>query len=308
MQDRRLPLVIVNPASLGGAGGRDWPSAASTLATHFGAFECRFTESTGHAVEIARNEAKAGRQLLITFGGDGTISETARGILGSGAPCELSVLPHGTGGDFIRSLASPARLADTARGLRRGRTVRIDVGRVRFSDGRERSFVNSASFGLSAEVARRVNHFSKGRASYVRHTLKAALEYDFPEVKIRVDGGPARRLTITTVSLHNGRFFGGGMKMAPEASLTDGELDTVVVRKMPLAKLMVRAPLLFWGAHLGLEEVDHVRVGGLEAEAVDSRLLVPVEVDGESSGSLPARFDVRSSALRLRLASAFGYS
>ena len=133
MQDWRLPLVIVNPASRGGAGGRDWPSAASTLATHFGAFECRFTESTGHAVEIARNEAKAGRQLLMTFGGDGTISETARGILGSGAPCELSVLPHGTGGDFIRSLASPARLADTARGLRRGRTVRIDVGPRPFS-------------------------------------------------------------------------------------------------------------------------------------------------------------------------------
>jgi len=303
MQDRRLPLVIVNPASRGGAGGRDWPSAASTLATHFGAFECRFTESKGHAVEIARDEAKAGRQLLMTFGGDGTISETARGILGSGAPCELSVLPHGTGGDFNRSLASPARLADTARGLRRGRTIRIDVGRVRLSDGRERSFVNSASFGLSAEVARRVNRLSKSRTSYLRHTLEAALGYDFPEVTIRIDGGLARRLAITTVSLHNGNFFGGGMKMAPEASLTDGELDTIVVRKMPLAKLMVRFPLLFWGAHLGLEDIEHGRVRGLEAEAVDSRLLVPVEVDGESPGSLPARFDVSSSALALRLAS-----
>ena len=91
------------------------------------------------------------------------------------------------------------------------------------------------------------------------------------------------------------------MKMAPEASLTDGELDVVVVRKMPLTKLLGRAPLLFWGAHLGLQEVEHGRLRELEAEAVDSDDVVPVEVDGESPGKLPARFDVRWAALKLRV-------
>jgi diacylglycerol kinase (ATP) len=301
MPARRLPLVIVNPASRGGAGGRDWPSAAVALATYFGTFDCRFTESAGHAVDIAEEEANSGRALLLTFGGDGTISETARGILRSGAPCELGVLPHGTGGDFIRSLGSPSRVADTARGLRRGRTIVMDVGRVRFSDGTEWSFINSASFGLSAEVARRANRLPKSRASYVKHTVEAALAYDFPDVTLRVEGKSPRRLAVTTVSLHNGRFFGGGMKMAPEASLTDGALDVIVVRKMPLAKLLGRAPLLFFGAHLGLDEVEHGRVTELEAEAVAELKAIPVEVDGESPGCLPARFDVRRSAIRLRL-------
>src|SRR3990172_3925413 len=226
------PLVIVNPASRGRRGASDWPAAASALRSHFGGFECRFTRGPGDAARIAREEAARGRALLVAFGGDGTISECAQGILESGTQAELGILPHGTGGDLVRSLALPTRLADAARALRRGRTVTIDVGRVVFEDGREKSFVNSASFGLSAEVARRVSGREGG--GYLAETVKAASEYRHPEIELTVDSGPRRRLRITTVSLHNGRFFGGGMKMAPEARLTDGLLDLVVVRKLSL--------------------------------------------------------------------------
>jgi YegS/Rv2252/BmrU family lipid kinase len=290
------PLVIVNAASRGGDGARDWPSAASALRTHFGPFECRYTEHPGHATRIASEEAGLGRRLLLTFGGDGTISETARGILDSGAKAELGILPHGTGGDLVRSLGIPARLADAARGLRLGRTVSIDVGRVVFPDGRERSFVNSASFGLSADVARRVGE--KG-GSYAIETLRAAAEYPFPEVEIAADARPPRRVRITTVSLHNGRYFGGGMKMAPEASLDDGLLDVVVVKKLSLTRLVRNAPLLYAGAHLGLAEVEHGKIASLEARGPGEE--VAIEIDGEVDGTLPARFEVRPKALNVRL-------
>ena len=135
----------------------------------------------------------------------------------------------------------------------------IDVGRVVFEGGREKSFVNSASFGLSAEVARRVSRRGSG-GGYIGETLKAASEYGFPEVELSVDSGPRRRLRITTVSLHNDAFFGGGMKMAPEATLTDGLLDVVLVKKLSLAKLVRESPRLYLGAHLGLPEVEHGRV------------------------------------------------
>jgi len=250
-------------------------------------------------VRIAREEAARGRALLVAFGGDGTISESARGILESGMPAELGILPHGTGGDLARSLALPTSHADSARALRRGRTVAIDVGRVVFEDGRERSFVNSASFGLSAEVARRVSRSEGG--GYIGETLKAASEYGFPEVELRVDSGPRRRLRITTVSLHNGRFFGGGMKMAPEATLTDGLLDLVVVKKLSLAKLVRDSPLLYLGAHLGLPEVEHGRVSVVEARPVNPATEVLVEIDGEVEHRLPARFEIRRRALRIRI-------
>ncbi len=293
------PLVIVNPASQGGRGARDWPAAASALRSHFGPFECRFTSGPGDAARIAREEADRGRGLLVAYGGDGTISESARGILESGKPVELGILPHGTGGDLVRSLAIPTRNADAARALRQGRTVAIDVGRVVFEDGRERCFVNSASFGLSAEVARRVSRRAGG--GFIRETVKAASSYGFPEVELRVDSGPRRRVRITTVSLHNGRFFGGGMKMAPEARLTDGLLDLVVVRKISLAKLVGESPLLYLGAHLGLPEVEHGRVSAVEACPVNRAVEVLVETDGEVEHRLPARFEIRTRALRIRI-------
>jgi YegS/Rv2252/BmrU family lipid kinase len=293
------PLVIVNPASRGGRGASDWPAAASALRSHFGPFECRFTAGPGDAARIAREEAERGRGLLVAFGGDGTISESARGILESGKPAELGILPHGTGGDLVRSLALPTRLADAAHGLRRGRSVVIDVGRVLFADGQEMSFVNSASFGLSAEVARRVSRRHGG--SYIAETLKAASEYRYPEIELTVDSGPRRRLRITTVSLHNGRFFGGGMKMAPEARLTDGLLDLVVVRKLSFSKLVRESPLLYLGAHLGLPEVEHGRVSVVEARPVNPATEVLVEIDGEADHRLPARFEIRRRALRLRV-------
>ena len=293
------PLVIVNPASRGGRGASDWPAAASALRSHFGAFECRFTERPGDAARIAREEAERGRALVVTFGGDGTISESAGGILESGMPTELGILPHGTGGDLVRSLALPKRLADAARALRRGRTVDIDVGRVVFEDGREKTFVNSASFGLSAEVARRVGRREGG--GYVAEMLRAASAYRHPEIELTVDSGPRRRVRITTVSLHNGRFFGGGMKMAPEARLTDGLLDLVVVRKLSLSKLVRQSPLLYLGAHLGLPEVEHGRVSVVEARPVNPDVEVLVEIDGEADNTLPARFEIRRRALRIRI-------
>jgi YegS/Rv2252/BmrU family lipid kinase len=293
-----LPLVIVNPASRRGKAGRDWPGAAATLRVHFGAFECRFTESVGHASRIAREEARGGRSFFLTFGGDGTISETARGILDSGMPAELGILPHGTGGDLARSLGVPPRIADAARALRRGTAVAIDAGRVVFADGREKSFVNSASFGLSAEVADRAQ---RDGGSYAIETLRAGLRFEHPEVEIAADGGSRRRLRITTVSIHNGRYFGGGMKMAPEAKITDGRLDVVVVKKIAFSKLVRKGPLLYFGGHLGLPEVEHGKLTSLEARSTREDVRVRVEIDGEPEDFLPARFEVRPRALRVRL-------
>ena len=301
--EQNLPLVIVNPASRGGAGARDWAQAASTLSAHFGPFERRFTEAPGHAAELAREEVEGGRRFLLTFGGDGTISEAARGILAAGASgsgCELGVLPHGTGADFIRSLSMPTRLADAARSLRDGRTISIDVGRVTFADGSERSFVNSASFGLSGEVAHRANRSKKSGLSYARHTVACALQFDFPEVQL-TRNTTVHRLRVTSVSLHNGRFFGGGMKMAPAADLTDGKLQLILVKKMSILKLLGTAPLMYWGAHLGVSELEHGPVSYLEAAPTDASQLVRIEVDGESPGQLPARFDVNPRALRIRI-------
>src|SRR5687767_2583462 len=100
-----LPLIIVNPASAGGATGDAWPGLASVVRRHFGAFEAALTRRGGEAADIAEREARAGRRFVIACGGDGTVNEVANGILraGAGAGTELGVLPSGTGGDFRRT-------------------------------------------------------------------------------------------------------------------------------------------------------------------------------------------------------------
>src|SRR2546423_14256978 len=97
-----LPLIIVNPASAGGATGDAWPGVASAVRRHFGPFNVAFTRRGGEAVEIAEREARAGRRLVIACGGDGTISEVADGILRADSVAEVGGLPGGTGGDFRR--------------------------------------------------------------------------------------------------------------------------------------------------------------------------------------------------------------
>src|SRR5215467_8921650 len=125
-----LPLVIVNPASADGATRDAWPKIASDLRTHFGPFEVAFTEGPRAAQEIAAKAAHAGTKLIIACGGDGTISETANGIIESNTDAELGILPSGTGGDLRRSLRLSKEISTAARKLRAARTRAIDAGRV----------------------------------------------------------------------------------------------------------------------------------------------------------------------------------
>src|SRR5436309_7625229 len=127
-----LPLVIVNPASADGATRENWPKIASDFRTHFGSFSVSFTESAGHARELAAEAATQGTKFIIACGGDGTISEVANGIIDSSREAELGVLPAGTGSDFRRSIGVPANVAAAARALRDSRTKIVDTVRAAF--------------------------------------------------------------------------------------------------------------------------------------------------------------------------------
>jgi diacylglycerol kinase (ATP) len=309
-----LPLVIVNPASAGGATRAAWPAIASDLRRHFGPFECAFTAPEAGAAAIAEREARSGRRLIIACGGDGTISEAADGLLRSGSEAELGILPSGTGGDFRRALGIPARAADAALALRQGRTRRIDAGRVSYADDsgnvRERHFVNVASFGMGGDVIRRVkagdvlgagvSRLAGGRAAFAAAALRTAIEFEKPLVSVRLDGRPAVRLRVTNFCVANARYFGGGMRIAPLAQVDDGLFDAVAVGDLSPLSILANSYRLYLGTHLGMEQVRHARARHVEAAPADSSQ-VSLEVDGELVGRLPAAFSILPSALRLRV-------
>jgi diacylglycerol kinase (ATP) len=308
-----LPLVIVNPASAGGATGSAWAALASELRRHFGAFAVAHTTRGGEAAEIAEREALAGREFLIACGGDGTISEVANGILRAGGATELGILPSGTGGDFRRTLNLPSRSRDAARALREGTTRTVDAGRVVFidDDGEEASrfFVNVASFGMGGEVIRRVKsraglpagaaRLLGGKLSFAAAALQSALTFEKPSVHVSLDGGAESRLTVANFCVANARYFGGGMKIAPKALLDDGLFDVVAVGDVSAAKVLTNSYRLYLGTHLGMREVNHARARRVHARAASGEA-VKLEVDGELVGRLPAEFEVLPRALRLR--------
>src|SRR5689334_273992 len=225
-----LPLVIINPASASGATAEAWSQLASDLRSQFGAFQNVFTEAPGHATTLAADAARKGVKFIIACGGDGTVSEVANGILSSGKDVELGILPSGTGGDFRRTLEIPSRARDAARILRTGRTARIDVGRVSYVDqnGHDamRYFVGVASCGMSTKVIERVK---ADRVSFASALVQTAMRNEPVRLVVQLDDSHERHLVVSNLCVANARYFGGGMKIAPDAKLTDGKFDVIGV-------------------------------------------------------------------------------
>ncbi len=289
----------------------------SDLATHFGAFNCAFTQMPGEGRALAANGAREGRRLIVACGGDGTISEVANGILETGCgDVELGILPSGTGGDFRRSLNIPARAADAARTLRTGRARQMDVGRVTYvnHEGAEetRYFLGVASLGMSTDIIERVKEKDSrafpaalsgwlgGKISFAAATVQSTLSSPGASVIMQLDSAPERRLTVSNLCVANARYFGGGMKIAPMAILNDGRFDVVTIGDLGALKILANAHKLYRGTHLEMEQVHHAHARVVTARPARTNERVAIEIDGELPGYLPARFEILPRALRVR--------
>jgi diacylglycerol kinase (ATP) len=311
-----LPIVIVNPESARGATRKAWPKIASDLRTHFGSFSCIFTDEPGQGTKLAAEAARKGARLIIACGGDGTISEVTNGILASGKDTELGILPSGTGGDFRKTLGIPGRSRDAAEILRDGCTRKIDVGRVTFTDDegerQTRYFLGVSSFGMSADVVGRVRearpewlstkapNWLSGRVAFGVSMLKTAMQSPATRVIVQLDDRHEWQLTVANLCIANARYFGGGMKIAPEAKLTDGKFDVVSIGDLGAFKILTRAPRIYFGSHLRMEEVGHALAKKVVARPATKDARIAIEVDGELPGCLPATFQIVPRALRVR--------
>jgi diacylglycerol kinase (ATP) len=302
-------VVVVNPRAQNGAVGRRWHEVASVLRRELGGFEEVMTERAGDATGLARAAVEGGADTVVAVGGDGTISQVAGGFfdgdrrLGDGAA--LGVIPFGTGGDLRRTLHLPRDVAAAARIVKARLTRRIDVGHLRHAlrDGgeQEQIFINIASFGMSGLVTEYANTSTKrlgGKVSFYLASLRAARHYQNQRVRLTFDGdgGSPIELTANTVAVANGRYFGGGMKVAPDAELDDGAFDVVAIGDVGKADLLFNGHKVYRGTHLAMDKVSSRRVRELVAEPLGDQP-VALDVDGENPGVLPATFRVLPRAL-----------
>jgi YegS/Rv2252/BmrU family lipid kinase len=245
-----------------------------------------------------------GATLLVAVGGDGTVNEVANGLAGLDGKAELAILPRGTGTDFVRTFGIPRGLEEALAVARDGHARDVDLGRVTFRawSGAESVsyFANIASAGMSGAVAKRTNETTKalgGKASYLYATFAVFARWRNNEVRVSVDGA-VREGKMHDVVVANGRFFGGGMKICPEAEPDDGLFDVLLIGDVTKRDLVLTMPKIYRGTHLPHPRAELLR--GAQV-TVESPAPLPIELDGEQPGTTPVRFDVVPRALRLRV-------
>ena len=301
-------VFLVNPASDNGATGKRWPSLANRAA-HLGLEgETLFSERPGHLIELAERAARAGAELVVAVGGDGTLNEVVNGLVRAEGRPELATIPIGTGMDFVRTHRIPTRFEDAVQVARAGTAVAVDVGRVSYRawDGAEagRCLANVGSVGMSAAVARRANGMSKvagGRATFFYALVRVFLEWENSVVTVALDGGATREGRMHDVIVANGRYHGGAMLLAPEARPDDGLFDVVLIGDITKRDFVTTSPKIYRGTYLSHPKVELLRS---RAVTVDGAERLPIELDGEQVGTTPARFEVVPSALRVRVPAA----
>jgi YegS/Rv2252/BmrU family lipid kinase len=303
--------VIVNPKSQGGRLGTRWPEIAETIGRAF-PYDVVQTESQGDATRLAREALKAGAERIVAIGGDGTMNEVVNGFFEGGKPlapeASLAMIPFGTGGDFRRTIGVPQDIDGAVAVIKANHKKKIDVGKLELTghDGARqlRMFINIASFGVSGHLDRMINESGKklGRMGYFVTGFRATLSYKNQRVQLIFDGNVKDRVEVTAynVAVANGKYFGGGMKIAPDAELDDGAFDVTVVGDLSIPQLLFGfARKVYSGAHLKTEGISVRRAKVVEAEAVDPNEHVEFDVDGEHLGRLPARFELIPGALWL---------
>jgi diacylglycerol kinase (ATP) len=306
-------VVIVNPNSQGGALARKWPELADVLRRELPFEEVR-TRGPGDATRLTAEALRGGAEIVAAVGGDGTINEVANGFFDGGAPiapgAALGVLPHGTGGDFVRTARISKDFREAVKTLARGHRRRIDVGRCDHALARDRiatgtrMFVNIGSFGLSGVTDRMINRSKKrlgSTLSFYTATVKAMMKYDNQRVRLTFDGDAAGAvdMTVSTVAVANGCYFGGGMFVAPHAELDDGLFDVVALGDLGMGELLVNSRRIYAGTHLKLDKVSSRRARVVHAAPASSDQVVELDIDGETPGILPATFTLLPRALDL---------
>lgn len=297
-------VFLVNPASANGSTGRRWPELARRAAAAGLEGATLFSERQGHLAELAREAALDGAELLVVVGGDGSVNEVANGLAGLGRQPEVAIVPRGTGWDFSRTFGIPRKVDDAVRIALEGDVRTIDVGRASYRawDGSDAtaSFANVASAGMSGAIAKRANETSKalgGKASYLWATFAVFSGWEATEIEVVVDD-VRRTGRMFDVVVANGRFFGGGLQICPEAQPDDGVFDVLTIGDVTKRDLVQTMPKMYRGTHLPHPKAELLRGSSV---TVTSETPLPIELDGEQPGTTPVTFEVAAAALRLRV-------
>ncbi len=283
--------VIYNPTAGRGQGGTLYKEAQELLG---GSFTWIPTRKPGHAEELAREAAKT-HPVVVAMGGDGTVGDVMRGILGSDAT--LGILPAGTGNDLARNLGLKLELRESASTILGGVVRKIDVGVINGVP-----FINNCGTGFDAQVMKTMNtsiRFTKGYFAFLLAIMKTLPTYKPFTLSMEYENAEGRQKfseKALLVSALNGRMYGGGMMAAPHAEMDDGHLDVLVISAVPKIQLLPLIGQVRAGTHLNHKAVRMLKVRKFTMQTIPPQ---PLNIDGDVKGLTPASVEVRPNSLKV---------
>ncbi len=248
-------LVLINPTAGSNSAGAAGQAICRLLKERSIPCHAELPDSAEHVTELARTAALSGYSAIVGVGGDGTLSAIAAGLVEH--PLPLYFAPCGTGNDFVRMLRLPADPVEAVAAQLDGTDSRLDMATVN-----GKGFLNVAGTGFDVEVLREVTrfkHVGKGLVPYLLGLVHALKKFRAFQAELTLDTGEVLNESFTILSFANGRYFGGGMKVAPRSELADGLLDVMIIRGLPKFAVPFLLPLFIFGIHARLPFICRIR-------------------------------------------------
>jgi YegS/Rv2252/BmrU family lipid kinase len=285
--------AVVNPAAGSDAAARLIP-VARRLREAGAEVAVEYSRSLAHAADLARDAAKKG-DVVIAAGGDGMVGGLAGALAGTDAV--LGILAAGRGNDFARQLGLPQEPERLAELLLSAEPTAVDAIEVRSDDGTTHVVMGSVYGGVDSVANLHINRLTRlpGSLAYYLGPLCAIATWRPVSYRVTVDGRTHEEQGYTVVAANSG-FYGYGLHVAPDASVSDGLLDVVIIRHAPRRLFFAVMRELPHGTHVRRPEIEVLRGREVRVEADRE---IPFGGDGELLGTLPATIRVLPGALRV---------
>jgi diacylglycerol kinase (ATP) len=299
-----LYYILCNPT----AGGGRALEALKRLEAHMKEagieYELGMTQYHKHAVELVKDAVARGFRSIFTLGGDGTVFEAVNGLAQTGKAGEVAMgfLPGGTGNDLSRSISLPHDPVDAFKAMQAGRTAVIDLWKAN-----DVYFVNVFGLGLDTDLtgwAAKTKKLLKGMPAYILALFLTLFGFKFKKIKLNVDGKEIERETLV-VTASNGRFYGGGILVAPDALVDDGKLELVIINRVFKLRIPMLLAKYIAGRHIKeIKECEYLRASSI---TIESGMKSPVrcETDGETEICLPVRIERAPGGIRVMVSEDF---
>lgn len=285
--------IVVNPVSGGGKNKKTIQQVEALLNERGIEYRLFCTECEGDGSRQTKQALESGCEAVVCIGGDGTISEVIGEMANSGKV--LYIVPGGTGNDFARAVNLTGEPIDAFRAQLDGVRAKIDCGCVN-----GKPFINVSGSGFDVDVLRKTEELKAvypGAKAYRKAVMAIISSYKAKELEISIDGGAFYKELVTIIEVANGRYFGGGMLVAPGASYQDGLFDVVTVKKIPSWGIPFLLPLFILGIHVKLPVA---RVVQAKRVVLRSKGMI-LNIDGRLEPMDEARYEMMAGALDVML-------